>query len=98
MHKLLGLIAATSLIFFGITTAAQAGTFQPEISELNIRLGALPPISLRGIDGTTATLATDGSALNAQASIWTTVNFQTGTSLFTGVPGLDDLFWTRVGG
>lgn len=98
MHKLLGLIAALSLISFGITTTAQAGTFVPDISELNIRLGALPPLALRGLDGTTATLATDGSSLDAQASIWTTVAFETGTSLFTGVPGLLNLFWTLQNG
>jgi hypothetical protein len=93
MHKLLGLIAALSLVL-GMATTAQAGTFQPDISELNVRLGALPPISLRGQVGTTATLASDGSSLAAQAGIWTTVNFSTGTALFTGVPGLLDLFWT----
>lgn len=98
MRKLLGLIAALSLVSFGITTTAQAGTFVPDISELNIRLGALPPLSLRGNDGTTATLASDGSSLNAQASIWTTVAFETGTSLFTGVPGLLNLFWTLQNG
>ena len=93
MHKLLGLIAALSLVL-GMTTTVQAGTFDPTISELNVRLGALPPLSLRGNVGTTATLATDGSQLSSAAAIWTTVNFSTGTALFTGVPGLLDLFWT----
>ena len=93
MHKLLGLIAALSLVL-GMATTVQAGTFQPGISDLDVRLGALPPLSLRGNNGTVATLATDGSLLNAAAGIWTTVNFQTGTALFTGVPGLLDLFWT----
>jgi hypothetical protein len=93
MRKLLVLIAAASMILTGFTTTAQAGEFIPEISELNIRLGALPPITLRGKTGTTATLATDGSSLSAVEDIWTTVNFQTGTALFTGVPGLLDLFW-----
>jgi hypothetical protein len=93
MHKLLCLIAAFSMVLLGITTTAQAGTFTPSISELNIRLGALPPISLRGNAATNATLATDGSALDADSGIWTTVNFNTGTALFTGVPGLLDLFW-----
>ena len=93
MHKLLSLIAAAFMVV-GITTTASAGTFTPNISEFNVRLGALPPITLRGQDGTSATLQTDGSQLDAQNGIWTTVNFNTGTALFTGVPGINDLFWT----
>jgi hypothetical protein len=83
-------------------TSAFAGTFQPEISEFNFRLGALPPLSLRGNDGSTATLSLNGATLTVSGgppgTIWTTVNFQTGTALFTGVPGINDLFFTLQNG
>ena len=93
MRKYLAILVTgmTALAFAGST--ANAGTFDPDISTIQIGLGGLPNLTLTGQTGSTATLSSDCHIAD-QASIWVTTNYSGGTSAFTGVPGIDDLFFT----
>jgi hypothetical protein len=93
MRKLL-IIAVTGLMALTLAgSTANAGTFDPDISTIQIGLGGLPNLTMTGRAGTTALLGTD-MHIEDQASIWVTTNYSGGTSAFTGVPGIDDLFFT----
>jgi len=93
MKRILGIAAALSLL--GAGTTATAGELDPDNSFLTVVLSALAPIeiSATGNPGT-ATLMDDGLGghkIVDDATVWSTVNFGPGTSLFTGVPLITNL-------
>ena len=96
MRKLLSLLV-TGLFALGVAGSSQAGTFDPEISTAEIGLGGLPVLTVLGLAGTNATMSGTGAAINSlsnDASIWVTTNYNAGTSVYTGVPTIDNLFFT----
>ena len=96
MRKLLSLLV-TGLFALGVAGSSQAGTFDPEISTAQISLAGLPVLTVLGEVGTGATLSATGATLNTlnnDASIWVTTNYNAGTSVYTGTPTIDNLFFT----
>jgi hypothetical protein len=99
MRKLAVLLASAGLLL-GTTSSVQAGEFVPSNSTLGLHLGGLPTVQVSALTGTEAlvTLA-DGSLLGPATghnilvapTVWSTVNFGPGTSLFTGVPLISNL-------
>ncbi len=94
LRKFLSLLVIGGMAFLIAGSTAKAGTFVPEISTLATALGGLPPLTITGQPGGTATLATDMSSMTDGASIWVTTNYSGGSAAFTGVPLIDDLFFT----
>jgi hypothetical protein len=94
MRKFLSIAAATLLAVAFAGTSANAGTFDPNVSTMSIGLGGLPHLTVTGRSTGTATLATDMSSMTDASSIWVTTNYSGGTAAFTGVPNIDDLFFT----
>lgn len=92
MRKLL-FTAVSGLLALGFAGAVQAATFDPEISRSKSNLGGLPSMNVLGAAGTNATLAGDNS-VTTDASIWVTTNYNAGTALYTGVPLIDNLYFT----
>ena len=94
LRKLLTVLVVGGLASFVAGSTAKAGTFDPAISTLAIGLGGLPQLTLTGRSTGTAILATDCSWLSDWSNIWVTTNYTGGTAAFTGVPNIDDLFFT----
>jgi hypothetical protein len=97
MRKFTHLLLAAGLVL-GLTSTAQAGTFVPADSNIRVIFGGLPAISFPATPGTEALVGLGdqlvspfGHFVGAQASVWSTVNFGPGTSLFTGVPLISNL-------
>jgi hypothetical protein len=99
MRKLTVILASAGLLL-GLTGSAQAGEFQPGDSTLGLIIGGLPSITIDAIPGTESLVTlTDGSfqgpmtghAIFVGSTVWSTVNFGPGTSLFTGVPLISNL-------
>ncbi len=96
MRKLLSLVV-TGLFLLGVAGSSQAGTFDPEISTAEIQLGGLPILTVVGEPAGVATLGATGTTVNTLvygASIWVTTNYNAGTAVYTGVPTIDNLFFT----
>ena len=96
MRKLLSLVV-TGLFVLGVAGSSQAGTFAPEISTSQIQLGGLPILTVLGEPAGVAPLAasgTDPTSLVYNASIWVTTNYNAGTAVYTGVPSIDNIFFT----
>ena len=96
MRKLLSLVV-TGLFVLGVAGSSQAATFDPEISTSQIQLGGLPVLTVLGEPSGVATLAasgTDPTSLVYAASIWLTTNYNAGTNVYTGVPSIDNIFFT----
>jgi hypothetical protein len=93
LRKLSTLLVVAAVAFLVAGSTANAGTFDPDISTMASQLGGLPQLVMTGRSTGTATLTTD-MHLSDAASIWVTTNFSGGTAAFTGVPGIDDLFFT----
>ena len=84
--------------------SAQAGDFQEgSSSTLGVIVGGLPSISIDALAGTASLVSmTDGSLLGPTlghnvlvlGTVWSTVNFGPGTTLFTGVPLVSNLKFT----
>jgi hypothetical protein len=98
------LLLSTALCVLG--GAAQAGTFTPEDSTLSIRLGGMSPFidmtieARSGTEGLVA-LSDDGSGghqLVIESNIWSTLNHELGSSLFTGVPLLTNVVVSAANG
>jgi hypothetical protein len=75
-------------------------TICPDSSTLSITIGGLPPITVQALPGTESFVTLgDGGYLGtatghniiAQSTVWSTINFGPGTSLFTGVPLISNL-------
>jgi hypothetical protein len=75
-----------------------AGEFVPASSTIAVRFGGLPPITFNANTGseplvglTDQPVAPFGHFVGVANSVWSTVNFGPGTSLFTGVPVISNL-------
>ncbi len=91
--KFVGLLAALGLVL-GLSSSTQAGVIVPLQSTLAIQLGGLPPVGITATVGTEGLVTLTGDPLHTltiQPSVWSTVNFGPGTSLFTGVPLISNL-------
>jgi hypothetical protein len=94
MRKLL-ITAVSGLLALGLAgTAQSSGTFDPSISTTEVGLGALPRMMLLGQAGKNATLAVGPTAVTTEASLWVTSNYNAGTAIYTGVPNIDNLYFT----
>lgn len=100
MRKLIVLLATAGLLL-GFTGSAQAGEFVPGNSTLGLVIGGLPQVSIDALPGTEALVtlgdqiaAPFGHVIGVSSTIWSTVNFGPGTSLFTGVPLISNLKFT----
>jgi hypothetical protein len=94
MRKLLCITVTSMLALTLAGSAANAGTFDPDVSTFGTALGGLPRLMVVGTGPGTASLATDGSTMTDSSSIWLTTNYSGGSAAFTGVPLIDDLFFT----
>jgi hypothetical protein len=97
MRKLTHLLLAAGLVL-GIASNATAGSFVPGDSTMSVIFGGLPAITFNASPGTENSLfltdqvtAPFGHFAGAANSVWETVNFGPGTSLFTGVPLISNL-------
>ena len=94
MRKLLS-IAVTGLLALGMVAGSvEAETFSPEISTLEVSLGGLPTAVYVARAGKTATLNHATGEIASDLSLWATLNYNAGTALYTGVPGIDNLYFT----
>ena len=94
MRKLLS-IAVTGLLALGMVAGSvEAETFDPEISTLEVSLGGLPTAVYVARTGKTATLNHATGEIASDLSLWATLNYNAGTALYTGVPGIDNLYFT----
>jgi hypothetical protein len=89
MQKLLSILAVLGMAF-AVASTAQAGTFDPTNSLINFQLSGLAASEVYALPGTEAqvTLTDNGSGghdLAMGPTVFSTVNFGGGTSLFTGV-------------
>jgi hypothetical protein len=98
-RKFIVLLAMTGFLL-GFSGSANAGVFVPESSTLSLGIGGLPSIGILALPGTESfVVLSDGSIIGlatghnvgAQSTVWSTVNFGPGTSLFTGVPLISNL-------
>ncbi|MEE2674910.1 MAG: PEP-CTERM sorting domain-containing protein [Myxococcota bacterium] len=99
MRKLIVLLATAGLLL-GFTSSAQAGEFDPPSSTLGLALGGLPAITVSGLSGTESLVTlgagsilglSTGHNIGIAGTVWSTINFGPGTSLFTGVPLISNL-------
>ena len=99
MRKLIVLLATAGLLL-GFTSSAQAGQLDPPNSTVGLRLGGLPTITISGLSGTSSLITlgngsllglSTGHNIGIGGTVWSTVNFGPGTSLFTGVPLISNL-------
>jgi hypothetical protein len=97
MRKLTHLLLAAGLVL-GLASSAKAGEFVPGESNMSVILGGLPSITFTATPGTELLVGLIdqltppfGHFAGAAASVWSTVNFGPGTSLFTGVPLISNL-------
>lgn len=102
MRKLMHVLASACLLL-GIAGTATAGTFVPASSTMAVRFGGLPPITWSAgaltaplVGMTNQLTAPFGHFIGVANSVWSTVNFGPGTSLFTGVPLISNLKITAV--
>jgi len=91
--------AITTLAVAGI---AQAATFEPAKSKLIMYMGSLTAMDIDALNqggAGTVTLTDNGAGghnIQLESSVWNTVNVSNGSSLFTGVPNIDDIRGTVV--
>jgi hypothetical protein len=84
------------ILALALPVAAQASTFVPADSNIAINLGSIYAGSVPALPGTEGmvTLTDDGSgghAIGLSASVWSTVNYGGGTSLYTGIPLISNI-------
>ena len=89
----LSVLVIVTLAVVVMGSNANAGTFDPEWSVSSINLGGAG-FRITGRTTGVASLTTDGSSLSQQTSVWITTNYSGGTAIYTGVPNIDDLFFT----
>jgi len=99
MRKLTVILAAAGLLL-GLTSTAQAGDMDQPTTTLGLAIGGLPIIRISALPGTESLVTLgDGSFggpsvghnILVSSTVWSTVNFGPGTSLFTGVPLISNL-------
>jgi hypothetical protein len=106
-HKLMQLLVTAGLVL-GLTGTATAATFNSGNSPMGFGLGGLPQSLFLATGGTTSVTTANrgnngsltwnqvGHKLWMDNTVWSTVNFGPGTSLFTGVPLISNLKLTAV--
>jgi hypothetical protein len=93
IRKLLGLIAATTLVL-AVTSTASAGIFDAQNSFLCIKIGNIPLIQVPATGTGSITLSDDGFGghqIDATPSVFQTTNYWVNSAAFTGFPGLTGL-------
>jgi len=102
MRKLIVLLVSAGFLL-GVAGSAQAGEFVEETSTLGVALGGLPSIEITALPGTESLVTLGNGSLLGTATghnvlvgstVWSTINFGPGTSLFTGVPLISNLKFT----
>ena len=89
MHKLLSILVVLGMAF-AVASTAQAGTFDPTNSLINFQLSGLAASEVYALPGTEAQVSLTDNGLGGHdlamgPTVFSTVNFGSGTSLFTGV-------------
>lgn len=89
------------VLALALPVTAQANTFIPADSTLSISLGSINAGMVPALPGTEGmvALSDDGSGghiIAMDASVWSTVNFGGGTSLYTGIPLISNIKVTVV--
>ena len=93
LRRSLSGIVVAALAFMVMGLNANAATFDPVVSTNTVNLGGAG-FRVTGRSSGTATLATDMSSLTVASSVWLTTNYSGGTAIYTGVPSIDNLFFT----
>ena len=93
MRKLLSILG-TCLLAISVVGSAKASTFDPLISTIEVGLGGLPTAVYVGEAGTNAVLTAGTDAVALDADVWITTNYNAGTAIYTGVPSIDNLYFT----
>jgi hypothetical protein len=95
-------VLASGVAVFAVTAVCQASTFVPEESFSHIGLGAnagsaAPVAALSGTEGmvTLSDNGLGGHVIQMSSNVWTAVNYGGGTSVYTGVPLVSNI-WVTV--
>lgn len=100
-RTVLQLLISAGLVL-GLAGQVQGATFEPSGSVLGVQLGGLPQTDFLALPGTQGLVTSGnlpelgGHRVSADATVWSTINFGPGTSLFTGVPSISNLKVTVV--
>jgi hypothetical protein len=100
-RTVLHLLISVGLVL-GLAGQVQAATFEPSGSVLSLQLGGLPQTEFLALPGTESLVTSGnqpelaGHRIWASSTVWSTINFGPGTSLFTGVPSISNLKITLV--
>ena len=92
MRRLLA-VFTVAVMALAITGVAQAGYFVGAESLQSVSLGSINNPGYPAAGGGSVTLVDNGLGghdVQIDASVWATVNYSFGTSLYTGVPNMDD--------
>jgi hypothetical protein len=99
MRSLLNVLVIMVLAL-ALPVTAQASTFVPADSTISISLGGINAGAVPALPGSEGmvTLSDDGSghAIAVASSVWSTINFGAGTSLYTGIPLISNIKVTVV--
>ena len=93
-------LRAAAVLLLGFTGSAQAGQFDRSKSPLGLIIGGLPEVKVSALPGTESLVTlqagsllgpSTGHLIAVLSTVWSTINFGPGTSLFTGVPLISNL-------
>ncbi len=98
MHRILKVLLLT-VSALALAVGAQASTFVPSESTLIVKLGGINTMGPSAVPGSedSVTLIDDGAgghSIRVESSVWNTVNYQAGTSLWTGIPLISNIRWS----
>ena len=102
-RTVLQLLISAGLVL-GLAGQVNAATFEPSGSVLGFALGGLPQTKFLALPGTESLVSSGnlpelgGHRVWAESTVWSTINFGPGTSLFTGVPQISNLKITVANG
>jgi hypothetical protein len=100
-RTVLHLLISAGLVL-GLAGQVNAATFAPSGSILGFALGGLPQAEFLALPGTESLVSSGnlpqltGHRVWAENTVWSTINFGPGTSLFTGVPSISNLKITVI--
>lgn len=102
MRKLLSSVAIAALLC-AVTSVVQAGTFVPADSLINFQLSGLAASEVYALPGTEGQVSLvdngmGGHDLVIGSTVWSTINFGSGSSLYTGVPVISNIKITMKNG
>jgi hypothetical protein len=101
MRKTLAAFAA-AVTTLAVAGMVQAATFEPANSRIVMYMGSIEAMDVNALHqggGGTILLTDDGAGghnIQVEPSVWNTVNHSGGSSLYTGVPNIDDIRVTIV--